>query len=282
MGLTVGLTAAATITAMSLPASAATARSATAQHAASMSRPANIIPGGTGCIGDTLTANTGMGQGGYICSTNGDYWLIMQDDGNLVEYDSAGALWASDTDGVSDDYVIMQSDGNLVIYAGSGAAVWASGTWGIGGGTTFLEIQNDGNIVEYDSSGAVWARFGFAPQTYAQEIFFHYGWGSGQWPYLDDLWNDESGWNWWICYGGGSYPNCDYQYAAYGIPQADPGDKMAAAGPDWTTDGFTQVQWGMGYILAAYGTPEAAFDYATSGCPGGEDCHGYVTRGTRG
>lgn len=30
---------------------------------------------------------------------------------------------------------------------------------------------------------------------------------------------------------------------AYGIPQALPGDKMAAAGPDWATNPRTQLRW---------------------------------------
>jgi len=34
---------------------------------------------------------------------------------------------------------------------------------------------------------------------------------------------------------------------------------MASAGPDWTTNPYTQIIWGIGYIRAAYGTPQAAW-----------------------
>ena len=37
-------------------------------------------------------------------------------------------------------------------------------------------------------------------------------------------------------------------------------EKMAAAGPDWRTNGRTQVDWGLAYISAAYGSPCAAWN----------------------
>jgi hypothetical protein len=41
---------------------------------------------------------------------------------------------------------------------------------------------------------------------------------------------------------------------AYGIPQALPGSKMASAGPDWATNGVTQVKWAIGYVDSVYGS----------------------------
>ncbi len=170
----------------------------------------------------------------------------------------------------------MQTDKNLVVYFSSNQPRWTSGTNGIGGGSAYLTIQGDSNVVIYDSSSAIWVVRWFSPQTYAQETMFHFGWGSNQWSYLYDLWQKESGWEWYACYGGGTYPNCNYSGAAYQIPQANPGDKMASVAPDWTTDPFTQVTWGEGYIYGRYGDPENAFYHATVGCPNGSDCHGYV------
>ncbi|HLM87610.1 MAG TPA: hypothetical protein VK284_01080 [Streptosporangiaceae bacterium] len=46
---------------------------------------------------------------------------------------------------------------------------------------------------------------------------------------------------------------------AFGIPQALPALKMASAGLDWATDPYTQIIWGIGYIQATYGTPQAAW-----------------------
>ena len=176
-----------------------------------------------------------------------------------------------------------------MIYSSSGQALWASGTYGIGGGSAYLSLQSDSNVVIYDSSGAIWAVRWFSPQAYAQEIMFHFGWSSSQWQYLDDLWTDESNWQWNVCYGGGTYPNCNYEGSAYGIPQADPGSKMGSVAPDWTTDPFTQVTWGEEYIHSAYGDPQNAWNYATKNgtCPIGSnglptECNGgYAIGGLR-
>ncbi len=66
-----------------------------------------------------------------------------------------------------------------------------------------------------------------------------YHWTSWQFHYLNLLWMRESGWNRFAY---------NHSSGAYGIPQAVPGDKMAAAGPDWRTSARTQIIWGMGYI----------------------------------
>ena len=58
----------------------------------------------------------------------GDY-LIMQDDGNFVQYPAPGeaAIWASDTANNSGATLSLQDDGNLVIYLGS-TAIWSTST----------------------------------------------------------------------------------------------------------------------------------------------------------
>jgi hypothetical protein len=55
--------------------------------------------------------------------------------------------------------------------------------------------------------------------------------------------------------------------SAYGIPQALPGHRMASAGPDWRTNGITQVRWGLAYIKERYGTPCAAWAHSESHHP---------------
>lgn len=227
-----------------------------------------VVPvGGSGGCGSTLTPDEELISGAELCSPDGSYTLDMQTGGNLVEYNSSGqAIWTSDTSGQPGNDLVMQTDGNLVVYSPSGQAEWASGTYGIGGGSTYLSVQNDSNVVLYDSSGAVWAVREFSPQTYAQEIMFHYGWNeSQQWSYLDQLWYDESRWEWNACGGkniGTYYPTCPYATGPYGIPQANPGDKMATIWPDWATDPFTQITWGEGYIKGTYGTPEQAYTFS--------------------
>ena len=65
-------------------------------------------------------------------------------------------------------------------------------------------------------------------------------------------WNKESGWN----------PNChNSNSGAHGIPQSLPASKMASEGNDYYTNGYTQIRWGLKYILNRYGTPENAWFY---------------------
>ena len=61
------------------------------------------------------------------------YRLKMEDDGNLVLYDSTNkSCWSSNSanKGQAPYSLKMQNDGNLVIYDNSSKAVWASGTNG--------------------------------------------------------------------------------------------------------------------------------------------------------
>ena len=92
----------------------------------------------------------------------------------------------------------------------------------------------------------------------AQRLAGACGWGGGgQWACLDELWTRENaGWDptQWNLGGSG----------AYGIPQALPASKMAAAGADYMTDPATQIRWGLGYIHDRYGTPCGAWAHETA------------------
>jgi hypothetical protein len=90
-----------------------------------------------------------------------------------------------------------------------------------------------------------------SPQEIAQQLLAQAG-ESGQWSCLDQLWQQESGW---------SITAENASSGAYGIPQALPGSKMAADGPDWQTDATTQIKWGLSYIASTYGSPCAAWDH---------------------
>ena len=87
-------------------------------------------------------------------------------------------------------------------------------------------------------------------QAYAFDAVAARGWGEDQYNCLVSLWQKESGWR----------VNAENSSSgAYGIPQALPGSKMATAGADWATNAGTQVEWGLGYITARYGTPCGAW-----------------------
>lgn len=76
-----------------------------------------------------------------------------------------------------------------------------------------------------------------------------YGWTGNNWLCLKTGWQEESGWNQYAFNVPGDYN------AAYGIPQANPGTKMASAGSDWKTNPLTQIKWGLAYIKSTYGSP---------------------------
>jgi hypothetical protein len=84
-------------------------------------------------------------------------------------------------------------------------------------------------------------------------LMLDFGFGQEQWKYLDALWHRESGWN---------HLAENPSSGAYGIPQSLPGTKMAVVGDDWRTNPETQIRWGLAYIAARYGTPEAAWAHS--------------------
>lgn len=85
------------------------------------------------------------------------------------------------------------------------------------------------------------------------QLMLDFGFAEKQWPYLDQLWIRESGWN---------HLADNPTSSAYGIPQSLPGSKMAVVGPDWRTNPETQIRWGLAYIAARYGTPERAWAHS--------------------
>ncbi|MGF9944630.1 hypothetical protein ABEX44_15410 [Priestia megaterium] len=104
---------------------------------------------------DRLNPGEKLLPGQSLWSQNGQYALVMQTDGNLVQYKSGVALWASKTNGKKVDFAILQDDGNFVIYGGGGA-LWDTKTHG--NKVAYLIVQDDGNIVIYGANGKpVWA-----------------------------------------------------------------------------------------------------------------------------
>jgi hypothetical protein len=101
-----------------------------------------------------------------------------------------------------------------------------------------------------------------------------YGWTGTQWAYLESGWQEESGWNQHV--HNASSP-------AYGIAQASGHGNAATQGTEsdsYSADyGLTvqqakaansgsagwQIAWGLGYIKAAYGSPENVPGWSANG-----------------
>jgi hypothetical protein len=91
------------------------------------------------------------------------------------------------------------------------------------------------------------------PKEVAMNLLPDHGWGESQFSCLEKLWNKESRWR----------VNADNpSSSAYGIPQALPGNRMAAYGSDWRTNPVTQIKWGLDYIENTYGSPCSAWGHS--------------------
>ncbi len=97
-------------------------------------------------------------SGQSIASPNGVYKLVMQTDGNLVQYDGNWSpIWSSGTYSPG-AYAVMQQDGNFVIYNG-GSVVWHANTGPRpDGNVSHLSLHNSGRlyIMAYERNFQIW------------------------------------------------------------------------------------------------------------------------------
>ena len=102
-----------------------------------------------------LAPNEALYENQAISSCNGLYTLVMQDDGNVVLYDTMGtALWNSQTAGRPGHAVVMQSDGNFVLYDAASVPLWNTGTHGHPGAA--LRVEEDGNVIVWEGWTPIW------------------------------------------------------------------------------------------------------------------------------
>jgi hypothetical protein len=116
--------------------------------------------------GGTLTAGQSLvsEDGG-----SGIFTVVMQDDGNFVEYDASdSAIWNTGTS-TPGSFATLQNDGNFVIYAPGGATpLWDSQTTGSFGDTVILDAGGFFNIFSVGGL-PLWDNFdtftGYTPST---------------------------------------------------------------------------------------------------------------------
>lgn len=88
-------------------------------------------------------------------SENNRYYLIFQNDGNLVVYNQNDrSLWSSNTSGKG-GRAVFQDDGNLVVYSQRESVVYSTNT--NGKRANRLTMQDDGNLVIYNRSNPLWS-----------------------------------------------------------------------------------------------------------------------------
>lgn len=146
-----------------------------------------------------------------------------------------------------------------------------------------------------NSSGTGPASSGGTPtgnRAVGKQMAAKYGWGSGaQWNALDFIWQHESGWS-TSSYDSAQGRAMDPQdptgtaRLTWGIPQANPGHKMAKFGKDWVTNPATQIAWGLDYIKHGGNngrigpTPLDEYNFGISkGRPGVNDGWGWYADG---
>jgi hypothetical protein len=87
-------------------------------------------------------------------TADGSYKLVMQGDGNLVEYGGTTAYWSTVTSGHTGAVAVFQADGNLVVYSSKAldSVLWSSGTSGNPGATLSMNSQGVFNV--FSSNGS--------------------------------------------------------------------------------------------------------------------------------
>ena len=98
----------------------------------------------------TMVPGQTIKPGQYIISPDNQSVLVLQNNGNLVQYDNFDLVWQSGTTGTNASLLAMQPDGNLVLYDKNMKPLWDSNTNGNPG--AWLNLQSDGNLVIYTSS----------------------------------------------------------------------------------------------------------------------------------
>jgi murein DD-endopeptidase MepM/ murein hydrolase activator NlpD len=108
--------------------------------------------GAVASAAETLTAPADLPSGADLVSPNGEHFLRMQTDGNLVLITAGAPRWNTGTDGNPGARLAMQADGNLVIYSTTNQALWTPMT---SGSNHRLVVQDDGNVVMYNPANQV-------------------------------------------------------------------------------------------------------------------------------
>ena len=115
-----------------------------------------------------------------IYSKNHKFRLVMQPDGNLVEFDeNNNQIWESSTSNQGtphQNYLVMQGDGNLVMHDNHANYIWNTNVYFFGTRPFTLSIEDNGNIVIRDSKRLItWQSFPSSTLVSNGYYFLHNG-----------------------------------------------------------------------------------------------------------
>ena len=147
----------------------------------------------------------------------------------------------------------VSADGSVRWYNHLGA-LDGSKTWAAGNGAVLTGINLAGlaNPTADPMACSPLDRASLAGvQTVASEMVAGRGFAATEYACLNNVALKESSWRW----------NAGSVAGAYGIPQAQPGTKMAISGADWQTNPVTQINWMLDYVVSRYKTPCGAWTF---------------------
>lgn len=103
-----------------------------------------------------LVPNQVIGVDQAIYSCDNRFSLVLQGDGNIVQYwnGTSTAIWNAGTVGQPADALIMQDDGNLVLYSAAGTPLWHTQTNGRPG--SYLSLDDNGALIIFEGTTPVW------------------------------------------------------------------------------------------------------------------------------
>jgi phage-related protein len=203
---------------------------------------------GWDCSGFTSFVYNHVLPGSHIPRTSEEQWGWAQHTPGPVE---GGLIFYNPGEfrgGLPGHVGIVSGPGRMIDAPHTGArtreeSIWSGAMgYGVAPGTKVTAPLTGGQFGPVSPVGSL--------QQYAQALLNRHGW-SGQWDAFSRVVARESGWN-----PLARNPNG----GAFGIPQALPPEKMASAGPDWRTNGQTQLRWMIDdYIPSRWGDPAGAW-----------------------
>ncbi|MBC8067622.1 MAG: hypothetical protein IAG13_04750, partial [Deltaproteobacteria bacterium] len=103
-----------------------------------------------------LVPNQAIGVDQAIYSCDNRFALVLQSDGNIVQYwnGTSTSIWNAGTVGQPANALVMQDDGNLVLYSAAGAPLWHTQTNGRPG--SYLSLDDNGALIIFDGATPVW------------------------------------------------------------------------------------------------------------------------------